>query len=594
MMTDPIYEGSSQGTSEEEESPVLSANIQKKPARRCLKRRKPIAVESDSAESQVVTSESDASTSEGKRIKLAAQAWKTRPPLSRSKPSASKPSAPTVDDESSMQGTSNSSDSEAETPKPASSGLLDYCSWMVDRLSPEERASAAANWWQTFAEFCAGMGTGTICFEGLRRAMARHDLKVEATCACMTEAVKWKAKALKELHDPLDAAIFAGCLNHQAPPCHIFTRTGDLNNTVVMKDFLDEVVVEKPTFHLLLQGIVCIDISGLSSTPRSVMDVAGESGQSLREMVEYLKNLSFADRPECIILECVLRLSQKRTKGLPQPEVGTELVTKELRTFGYVGSWETQDALKAYLPQSRKRTWGIYLKVRMCGDNPLDGEKKRREDVTRAFSIVKRLRVPKHEPLGNVLSRVDPEYGYGIINPKSDGETQGNPNTNMDWTKKRQFQKSMTRLGMERKDLLASEALTAFWKESGSDSLMTLNCRRHSLMKLASLKKNGKLPDWREEVLALNVDESAYRQGVGITHFTCVQPSRIHVLSLNGKLVKADGKVCLAMQGIQSKELDAFPSLSKRTSKQQQDLAGNAFTANICAACILAAAVVAG
>jgi len=100
------------------------------------------------------------------------------------------------------------------------------------------------------------------------------------------------------------------------------------------------------------------------------------------------------------------------------------------------------------------------------------------------------------------------------------------------------------------------------------------------------------LPDWREAVLAFNADESAYRLGVGITHFPCVQPQRLHIMALTGKMVKADGKVCLAMQGIQSKELNAFPSLSKLTSRRQQDLAGNAFTANVCAAYILALAVV--
>ena len=81
-----------------------------------------------------------------------------------------------------------------------------------------------------------------------------------------------------------------------------------------------------------------------------------DSGRSLREMIQYLESISFEDRPEGIILECVLRPSQKRKKGLPKPEVGTELVSAALRNLGYVGSWEPEDAIKAYLPQSRPRT----------------------------------------------------------------------------------------------------------------------------------------------------------------------------------------------------------------------------------------------
>ena len=85
-------------------------------------------------------------------------------------------------------------------------------------------------------------------------------------------------------------------------------------------------------------------------------------------------------------------------------------------------------------------------------------------------------------------------------------------------------------------------------------------------MRLASLRKKGKVPDWREAILAFNADESAYRLGVRIMHFPCVQPKRLHVMAVNGRLVKADGQVCLAMQGIQSKELNASPTLSKQTS----------------------------
>ena len=48
------------------------------------------------------------------------------------------------------------------------------------------------------------------------------------------------------------------------------------------------------------------------------------------------------------------------------------------------------------------------------------------------------------------------------------------------------------------------------------------------------------------------------------------------------------------MQGFQGRELAAFSPLAQETSKRQQNWAGNAFTANVCAAYILAAAVVIG
>ena len=620
-MADLSCLGSSQQTSEEEdsESPAFpcALKVQKKPARPCLKHLEAIADESDSAASQVTTESSvsespgtlpksrapkrkgsssetsgtkrsrvansrapkrrapSSETSETKRIKKARQDWQNRPKKSRSKPSATKES------ESSTQETSDSSDAmddkHTDVPKPASSGMLDYCSWMVDQLSDEERKSAAANWWQTFAEFCAGMGTGIIGFEGLRKAMGAHHLRVNASCACLTEKVLWKAKALEDL---------LGCLDEQTSPCSIFLRTGDLNNSI-LTDINEEVVAEKPTFHLLMMGIVCIDISALTTTPKSLADPVGESGRSWRELTQYLESLEFQDRPEGIILECVLRLSHKRQiKGLPEPEVGTQLVSAALRALGYVGSWEKEDAKKSYLPQSRPRIWGIFLKVKMRGPNPLEAERKRAEDVSRAFSIVKRLKVPKYEPLQIVVGRL----GLAPVKAKTKAKTQRPPNMDLGWTTRAAPQKNMKKLKITREDLLASEDLKAFWKETGT--MMNQSCQRHALMRLASLRKRGKVPDWRETVLAFNADESAYRLGVGIMHFPCVQPNRLHIMALNGTMVKADGQVCLAMQGIQSKELNAFPSLSKQSSKRQQDWAGNAFTANTCAAHILAVAVV--
>ena len=57
----------------------------------------------------------------------------------------------------------------------------------------------------------------------------------------------------------------------------------------------------------------------------------------------------------------------------------------------------------------------------------------------------------------------------------------------------------------------------------------------------------------------------------------------------HGRVTVASGPVYLAAQGLQQGELRAFPHLANLTSAQQQDFAGNAFTANVCAAYILAA-----
>ena len=55
----------------------------------------------------------------------------------------------------------------------------------------------------------------------------------------------------------------------------------------------------------------------------------------------------------------------------------------------------------------------------------------------------------------------------------------------------------------------------------------------------------------------------------------------------NGEVTLATGPMCLAMQGVQRQKLVEFPQLLKLSGTRQQDLAGNAFAANVCAAVTL-------
>ena len=70
-----------------------------------------------------------------------------------------------------------------------------------------------------FAEFCAGMGTGLICYEGLRRALAKRGFHARPHCSCFTEKMPWKAKALEAI---------AGGLDGQGPPPTVFKTASSL------------------------------------------------------------------------------------------------------------------------------------------------------------------------------------------------------------------------------------------------------------------------------------------------------------------------------------------------------------------------------
>ena len=136
------------------------------------------------------------------------------------------------------------------------------------------------------------------------------------------------------------------------------------------------------------------------------------------------------------------------------------------------------------------------------------------------------------------------------------------------------------------------EDLEAFLK--ASTGLLTCSQQRHVVMRLAGAKKNGRMPDWRREQFIFSPTESGYRLGLRKKGFPCILPAHKHIIADHGVLSLADGKTCMAMQGFQGRELQAFSPLAQQTSKRQQDWAGNAFTSNVCAGYIAAAAVVAG
>ena len=109
-------------------------------------------------------------------------------------------------------------------------------------------------------------------------------------------------------------------------------------------------------------GIVCVDISRCSSTPKSLTDASGSSGKSWLDFLKYLDPLTFEERPTTITLECADNLNNNRT--VPgHTEKGTLLVIEALRERGYVGQWRKVSATR-FLPQRPPRVWALFLKVR--------------------------------------------------------------------------------------------------------------------------------------------------------------------------------------------------------------------------------------
>ena len=183
-------------------------------------------------------------------------------------------------------------------------------------------------------DLCAGLGTTLTVYEAIRRALNNHALCIHGECHGMTELSKDRREALGRR---------LASLSFAAP---ILPRNADLTANTS-----DCVLAD-----ILFMGIVCVDISQCSSTPKSLTDPKGSSGASWMEFLAYLDKLSLEDRPKAIVLECVANLGNNRQiQG--RTEKGTTLVVDALKERGYIGEWKRISATHFGLPQRRPRVW---------------------------------------------------------------------------------------------------------------------------------------------------------------------------------------------------------------------------------------------
>jgi hypothetical protein len=248
--------------------------------------------------------------------------------------------------------------------------LLDFADWAVrQQLFPEELATIAAKCPIRLGSFCSGMGTEDFVHAAIKGAMALagHDFQVEPVFK--SEAAGPKLQFLRK-HWPKTRVFFRDNaeLTLEAP-C-------DANG----------VIVDRPVVDVIFCGIVCKDVSPCTSTPRSASGF-GETGRSVRAVLGYLAALSFGERPRGVLLECVARLDHRRATD-PDGKRGTDCITEELQRLGYRGEWARTSPASFYLPQSRPRVYGLFLKVADLG--PSAGT-RREKDVQAALQLVKRL-----------------------------------------------------------------------------------------------------------------------------------------------------------------------------------------------------------
>ena len=449
---------------------------------------------------------------------------------------------------------------------PATSGVFDYVEWVVrDHLSSLERQTLCSKCPITVGSMCSGMGTEDIALRAIERALLTSGQDGFQTTST------FKAES-----DPRKAEFLS---RHFAPKTQIFTDNAALADTLPVNMHGEQ--VERPTCKILVCGIVCVDVSGLTMQAKPVSG-QGKSGMALRGLLQSLHTMPFEGRPIMLNLECVARLGQRRRVD-PDNITGTQYVTDELAKLGYVGSWCKVRPRSFFLPQSRPRVYAIHLKRKDLSETSAAA---RKQDVDKAFQLIQRMQTTTAENLEILLERIPmreeatstgKRTKMGQTRTKGDGSNRKWPSTHAAYAEKHGLSVVEREVPVDFVSEVASfispRAMDAIWLK------VAVWCKRND-------------KDWRQALLVLAHGFSiSFNTVVRQAVFPCVTPTHTYVILQRGKSRLSNGLTALAVQGIQSKEIESF-HLAKEDDTLLRDFAGNAFTANIIAAFLIAGMLV--
>ena len=459
------------------------------------------------------------------------------------------------------------------TSQPKSSGVFDYLQWVVtDVLKHDELEvlqAKAAKATITVGSMCAGMGTEEIVFEGLRRSLQEHKVSLQHRSVFKAEKDPAKMAFLQEHYG--DARTTFVFNNH------------DLQKDT-MTDVKGQAVQGRLQVDVLFCGIVCKDISPLSTKPKTERAKEGQSGSSLDGLLSYIKHMPLESRPQCLILECVQRLGHKRQVD-PDGRQGTIYIKDELSALGYCGDWRNVNAKEFFLPQSRPRVYGMFLRI---DPKCLDGRGRELRDAESkaCFDLVERMKVRgPPEPLTVVLQRCEAMRGNQLVPKSAPHEAQpaswelppAKLESDVVWRREHcAFAEKLALRDTELKEFHAfANAANSAFKPRAIEGLW---------LKLVS-EQRRRGTDWTKELMVASIGASLRFMSVRSDIFPCVTPHMSYAILQDRQLRGVTGVEALALQGIQTKEVRAFKfDTTKSNSAKLQDLAGNAFTANVVAA----------
>ena len=494
-------------------------------------------------------SEATSETEETKRVRLQEVQWKCRKGEKREL---------------------DSSHSEGEASPDAPSNLMRYVTWIVDKLDSKDVDCLRAHHSQhtlNIGELCAGMATGTIASKTLESKITEiHGLTVACQTVFYSEMVAWKRALCQEVHK--------SCGGEHAAPALFKSRTAELNG------------LKEPKVDLWIGAIECDDVSPLTTTPRSILDREGRSGSSFMEMLDVLSSCGMDARPRFIMLECVAALDKLR-KAVN--EKGTKVATDKLAELGYAGSWNLLNTRDFGLPQSRSRTYGVFV-MRSAGFG-MHGQEIHMKQVQRVWDFVASCKIDKPDVLAKFLSDAkfamlaDEMSDAKKKNDKKKVENKNKPKKPPVWKKQHAAFKEKWKIADSEMKTRVQKALVQ-QKDKLNLTEREVEC---AILKLAlHMRKNKNPVD--QDCLVANIGDSLNYVRFNSTCHPCLLPTKKYLYIFQGHCFtnsNVTGNLYLRLQGLGPEEVEKA-GLGGLDQRQSQELAGNAFTSTIVAAIVLA------
>ena len=437
---------------------------------------------------------------------------------------------------------------------PDNGGAFAYARWVVAaKMDGADIDSLAKLSGLTVGSFCSGMCTESLAFEAIRRALPHSQSLPAVRFEFVCESNREKLNLLKTQH----------------PHAIHIVNAADLVGDVV--EDCEGKVWDQPQPAWIIAGLSCKCLSNLNHTPKSVIG-DGPTGNSVRALLNYVESIPFANRPQVVTIEEVSGLLQNRKCEVNQKS-GMHVLVDSMDRLGYTAKWAICNSRQYGVPQQRERVWAhFYLRPAA------------KQDVKTAELIAGMMhnairRVAEFtttpEPLGNVMDKLGDE-AFRNVKPH---DSASKPVSAKTAKANRDF---MAQRGILASDLDKLEKLRPYLT-----NLISERAAAVTLVKLAAtVKKEGWR--WESDTLVLTAGASVSYMKVWKDAFPNLLPSSPFLVVSHGTPYLASGKMHLAVQGVQSAEL-GYMRLNALPDEKLRDLAGNAFTANVCTAVLSAA-----